>query len=331
MDRIFDPWALLAVLLIGVAGGLVALIVRLVKGDGAAALWRALETFILAALGAFLARTFISLMLSLGGDSDAAVVVTSLFFFIWPGVINLISWPFGDPLIGVDVLLWIALAVGGLIGLFDGLWATHKWLGLGPVEFLLDVTWGLGGSTHAVLLHLINFAWAGHADDDPNGFNTAQETRQGAHRYLSGFALKPDFAFTQGAVMSNMSGHDPNSELFRHENIHVWQNRLLGPFFWFSYFGWMVLTFIPSLVAGLIDSSKRVGDAIQWWTYFDNPWEIMAYGIANPSSRTQQTFSDGTPIAGWCCWPWPLAIGLAVPGIALLLAAFIALFVIGYA
>ena len=335
MERIFALEAILGSLAFGLAGAIIALIVRLVKGDGAKSLWRVLEAFLLGTFGAFLARTFISLMLSLGGDSDAAITVTSLFFFIWPGVVNLISLPFGHPVIGIEPLLWIAMIMGGLIGVFDGLWATHKWLGLGVPEFLLDVTWGLGGNTNGVLLHLINFAWGKHADDgavDEWGAGGGEkETRAGAHRYLEGFALKSGFAFTQGAVMSNMSEHGPSSALFRHESIHVWQNRLLGPFFWFSYFGWMVLTFIPALIAGLIDSARRVGDAIQWWTYFDNPWEVMAYGIANPDSRTGQTFSDGTTaISGWCCWPWPVAIGLAVPGVAILLGVFVLIFIAGY-
>jgi len=334
MERIFALEAILGSLAFGLAGAIIALIVRLVKGDGAGALWRVLETFLLGTFGAFLARTFVSLMLSLGGDSNAAITVTSLFFFIWPGVVNLISLPFGDPAIGVQPLLWIALCVGGLTGVFDGLWATHKWLGLGAVEFLLDVTWGLAGSTNGALMHLINFAWGDHADDGAvdewGGGGTTQETRQGAHRYKEGFAIKGGFAFTQGSVMSSTGSHDPSSSLFRHETIHIWQSRLLGPFFWFSYFGWMVITFIPSLIAGLIDSAKRVGEAIMWWTYFNNPWEIMAYGIANPTSRTHQTFADGTPISGWCCWPMPVALGLAIPGVVLLLGLFVLIFAIGY-
>jgi hypothetical protein len=332
MARIFSLEAILGALAIGLAAAIAALIVRLVKGDGAAALWRSLESFLLAMLGGFMARALISVVLSLGHDSNGAVVVTSLIFFIWPGVINLVSLAFGDPVMGVHALLWIALVVGGLIGLFDGLWATHDWAGLGLPEFLLDVTWGISGNANGVLLHLINFAWAHHADDAHDEFaNAPQETRQGVHRYEGGFRLKPSFAFSQGAVMSNMGSNGPNSDLFRHERIHVWQNRLLGPFFWFSYFGWMVFTFIPALIAGLIDSGRRVGDAIQWWTYFDNPWELMAYGIANPTGRTNQTFSDGmTPISGWCCWPMALGIGLSIPGVLLLLGAFMLVLHVGY-
>ncbi|MBO9560188.1 MAG: hypothetical protein J7515_16590 [Caulobacter sp.] len=324
MERIFSLEAILGSLAFGVAGALVALIVRLVKGDGSAALWRVLETFLTATFGAFLARTFISIMLSVGGDSDAAVTVTSLLFFIWPGVVNLISLGFGHPVIGVEALLWIALVVGGLVGLFDGLWATHKWAGLGAPAFLLDVTWGLGGNTNGVLMHLINFAWADHGDGP-------DENRHDAHRYKQGFAIRSGFAFTQGAVMSNTDAWDPTTDLFKHETIHIWQNRLLGPFFWFSYAGWMLVTLIPALIAGLIDSSRRIGDAITWWTYFDNPWEVMAYGIANPTDRTGQQFMDGSgTVTGWVCWPWPLAIVTSVIGVVGLGAAFVAIMMAGY-
>lgn len=305
MARIFELDAILVALGIGLVGAILALVIRLVKGDGASALLRALETFLTAALGAFLARAFISLVLDLGGNTDATVVVTSLLFTIWPGVINLVSWAFGHPVFGVDAMLWIALGIGGLVGLNDGLWAIQRWLGLGVVTFLLDVTWGLAGSTNGALLHLINIGWGDHADGEP-------ENRQSAHRYKSGFCLKPNFAFTQGAVMSRMrhtnSGdHAPGSDLHNHEFIHVWQNRILGPFFWFSYMGWMAVLALPALVAGLISTGRQVGQALERWCYYNDPWEVMAYSIANPTSRTQ----DGSgAVPGWLCWPLPLAIPL---------------------
>jgi hypothetical protein len=124
MARIFALEPLLVALGIGLVGAILAAVIRAVKGDGAGSVaLRALETFLTAALGAFLARAFISLVLDLGGNTDGTVVVTSLLFTIWPGVINLVSWAFGDPIIGVDGLLWIALVIGGLVGLNDGLWA----------------------------------------------------------------------------------------------------------------------------------------------------------------------------------------------------------------
>lgn len=322
MERVLAIDALLAALAIGATGGLIALVYRLAKGDGAAALWRALEAFLLGVLGALVARAFISVLLAANDDSVAAQTVVSLLFFIVPGIVNLFSLPFGDPVIGVESLLWLALLVGGLTGLHDGLWAIHRWRGLGVLSFLLDVTWGLAGSTIGVLLHLVNVVWGRHADDPAGATWTDQsETRHYAHRYVSGFRLKPTFAFTQGAVMSNMDAQGPTSSLHRHESIHVWQNRLLGPFFWFSYVGWMVMLLIPALIAGLVTNGKRVGAALEWWCYFNNPWEIMAYGIANPSGRTSQPGGS----EGWLCWMWALAIPLGVLGIVVLLLAFLAI------
>ncbi len=323
IDRVFTAEALLVALLIGLGGGVLALIVRLILGHGTAALLRALETLITGFLGAFLAHGFIGLMLLAGGDSHGAQVVTSLFFFIWPGVVNLLSWAFGEPLIGVHGLQVLALIVGGAVGVYDGLWASHKWLGLGLIGFPLDVTWGLAGSTDGVLLHLINTYWGKHRDDAPGA--PVAEARQGAHLYRSGFRLKTDFAFTQGAVMSDMTTHGPTDPLFAHESIHVWQNRVLGPFFTFSYFGWMVLTFIPALIAGLIDSQKRVGAALEAWTYYDNPWEVMAYGIANPTSRIARGSSGD-----WLYWPWAIAIIFAVPGLFVLGLLFVLIFAGAY-
>jgi hypothetical protein len=316
MKEIFSTHALVASILFGVAGAVLALIVRLVKGQGTASLLRALETLLTGAAGAFLAHTFIYLMLAAGKHSDLSVTLTSLFFFIWPGLINVISQlAVHHPVIGETALLWIALAVGGSVGVMDGLWATHRWIGAGVAGFLLDVTWGLGGSTNGLLLHLINTILTTHADGD-------DEIRHEAHRYLRGFRIKEDFAFTQGAVMSEMGEWTPSSDLFHHESIHVWQNRILGPFFWFSYASWMLITLLPSLIAGLIGGA--VADALQWWTYFNNPWEVMAYGIANPSGRT------GWNMSRWLCWPWVVAGILAIPIIASVGALFIYLFVKAY-
>jgi hypothetical protein len=148
---------------------------------------------------------------------------------------------------------------------------------------------------------------------------------------VQGFAVRSGFAFTQGAVMSNTDTWDPTSDLFKHETIHIWQNRVLGPFFWFSYVGWMVLTIIPALIAGLIDSGRRIGDAVTWWTYFDNPWEVMAYGIANPVGshgpgvHERRRHGDGLGLLALAGGHRPFGGRGGRPG-----AAFVAILVAGY-
>lgn len=277
----------------------------------------ALEAVALAAAGAVLAGGFIGLVLDFAGDSPMAVTLTGLLFLVWPGVANLIGMAFGAPPIDREALVWIAAAVGALTGLFDGVWSVHHWRRFGVVSFLLDTTWGLAGSANAALLHLVNLRWGRHSSGDV-------ERRRGAHRYQSGFAPGRGFAFTLGSVMSNTGRHGPDSELFAHERIHVWQSRIAGPFFWFSYVGWMVIATPPALVVATL-KRRPVGDVVQWWAYYNNPWEVMAYEAANPGVRTRGRFSDGTMVEPWACWPARTAKQVGGLGLLVLLAGFIAI------
>lgn len=266
---------------------------------------RGLEPGLLALTGSLLARALIVALLS-GEPSDGTVVALGWAFGLVPGVIDTIPWIAGEPLpFGAAGLAWFAAVAGGLTGMMDGLWRTHRWKGLGVLSSLLDCTWGLSGSTTGCLLHLFNFAWAGHATG-------ADEIRTGAHRYRSGFRILPDYAFTQGAVMSNMSSYTPSSSLWKHENTHVWQNRGFGPFFTLTYIAWMVLLLVPGLIAGI--AKGRVGAGIEWWSYYNNPWEVWAYEANNPTSRDK---SDAL------CWPLPAVLGLGILLFLGLVAAYI--------
>src|SRR5689334_18856764 len=139
MVQVFSIAVIVACLLIGGSGAVLALIVRLVKGDGADSLWRALETFLTGTAGAFLAHTFIYLLLDAGDHRDVTVTLTSLFFFIWPGLVNVVSQlASGHPAIDESAVLSIALIVGGAVGVMDGLWSIHNWKGLGWIAFPLD-------------------------------------------------------------------------------------------------------------------------------------------------------------------------------------------------
>jgi hypothetical protein len=86
------------------------------------------------------------------------------------------------------------------------------------------------------------------------------------------------FAFTQGNVMSALPD-GPDTGLYNHEQTHVLQNRLFGPFFVLSYLGWMVLMFIPGLIAGAISAGVAAG--IERFCYFNNPWEAWGYKVQN--------------------------------------------------
>lgn len=253
-----------AALLVGIVGAVL-------RKDGAGnVVLSGLEAAILAALGGFIARSFIRVLLQLGRDSDLAAFVIGWGFFLWPGLVDAVPYFFFKKQYATRpaVLLWIALSVGSFTGMMDGMWQTHNWVGAGVPAFVLDETWGLAGTTNGDLLHIVNFTWGDHA---------VGETRTDAHRYNKGFAVKPPFAFTQGAVMSSLDD-DKDQPLYAHENTHVWQNRLVGPLYVLSYIGWMLIFLIPGLFAGLI-TRQGAGNGITAYSYFNNPWEAMGYDV----------------------------------------------------
>jgi hypothetical protein len=275
--RIFLVIAAAVALVVGLVGSLL-------RGDSAGSVVISmLEAAVLAFVGALLARSFISLLLWTGHDNPNVSFVLGWAFFLWPGVIDTIPRLMGKQFATKPVaLLWIAASVGAFTGMMDGLWQTHNWVGVGVPAFVLDETWGLAGSTNGDLLHLVNFTWGDHV---------VGETRSDAHRYKSGFAVKSGFAFTQGAVMSSNTAAQ-GTPLWNHENTHVWQNRVFGPFFTLTYLAWLIVFLIPGLIYGLA-SGAGAAAGINAYSYYSNPWEAWAY-TAQGVSRS--TYAPGTGI-----------------------------------
>lgn len=257
-------------------------------GDGAL---RGLEAFLLAIIGGLLARAAVSVLLGAANDTPAAGVVIGWGFFLFPGLIGTIPYLTHSHalLTSVNDLLIFATVVGGFTGALNGLWKIYSWTGLGWIAFPLDVTWGLAGNTIACLLHIINFAWAGHGDED----------RENAHRYASGFCLKPGYAFTQGCVMSALS-EAPGDPLYNHEITHVWQNRIFGPAYTLTYLGWMAVWVVPSLIYAAIKLGfSEIFSGPQAWCYFNNPWEAWAYEVQSADRRNIQGVTAGVAKLIW--------------------------------
>jgi ABC-type multidrug transport system fused ATPase/permease subunit len=266
VSSVFTLETLIFLLAAGGAAFVLALIVGLagLSDSGGDAALRGLEAAILAILGGLFARMFIALLLSTAKDLEAAQIAVGWGFFLFPGLVDTIAkFATGHVVTTPEFLFWMAMIVGAFTGLMNGLWQIHDWKGIGWLAFPLDVTWGLAGATMGSLLHVINFAWAGHAG----------ETRYDAHRYLSGMRFKARFALTQGPVMSNLTD-GPGIPLFHHERTHVWQSRAFGPLFSLTYLGWMGLWFVPGAIAAM---ATKDAEAIQSWCYYNNPWETWAY------------------------------------------------------
>lgn len=275
VERIFDPLALIVILGVGVVGLVVGLILAATRGES----WTvALETALLALAGSFLARTFISILLSLGEDSPAAGLLVGWGFFLWPGAIDTVAALFGAQLLtSPDRLLWIAVGVGGLCGLIDGVHRVRSANLAGAATLALDTTWGLGGTTNGCLIHIWNTFAASHQNDG----------RRNVHRYDGGFRIKSGYAFTQGPVMSELP-NGPTTSLYAHERTHVSQNRAFGPFYPLSYLGWMALMLVPGLAAAGVRKAP-VGEAVEAWCYYNNPWEAWGYKVGQNNGAGPRT------------------------------------------
>ena len=329
IERIFtDPiaWGILG----GVAGlaFLSALIFKSrFEGDSSAgdSVLRGVEAVILSLLGGLVARAFISVLLGSANDSAAAGLAVGWGFFLIPGIVDTIPYlTHSHPILTTpDSLLIFATVVGSMSGAVSGLWRIYSWTGLGWIAFPLDVTWALAGNTVGCLLHTVNFLgfWISQLGDGTWG-NHGTETRENAHRYEKGFGMRPGFAFTQGAVMSNLS-EAPGADLYRHERTHVWQNRGFGPMYTLTYLGWMAVWLVPSMIAAWIKAGfLRIFSGPNDWCYFNNPWETWAYAVQN-AERTNIIGVDAEDQK--LIWPAKWVIAWSIPFflVATLLAALV--------
>ena len=130
-----------------------------------------------------------------------------------------------------------ALVVGGLNGVIGGARGTYSRDRLGAAAFVLDSSWALATTTAALGVHLIDTVGGA-------GYVAESSRRRNRHVYRGGFTPRRGYAVTVGNVIS--AAGDTSTESRRrlvdeHEETHVWQTRILGPFFAPLYLGWSVL------------------------------------------------------------------------------------------
>lgn len=178
-----------------------------------------------------------------------------------------------------------AAVVGGLNGVISGSLEIYDWgSATGWLAFLTDSSWGLIGTTFAVLLHGVNLFYG-----DRN-YSFGLSKRQNRHVYDGGFGFGT-FAFTQGNVTSNLRNR--RTDLVDHETSHIWTSRLFGPIFQTTYIAWMIVGGVVGFLIGIplaIAGTQSLGQSIEDVGYFDNPWESWAYDIG------------GTPAGGKLSW-----------------------------
>ena len=173
--------------------------------------------------------------------------------------------------------------VGGLNGLISGAAGIYAWRELrGWLCFLMDSTWGLLGTASGLVLHLANSFVA-----DPSYF-AGMSGRSNRHVYERGFSMRPGFALALGNVVSGAGGsaglRGESERAVRrrklvdvHEGTHLFQHRLLGPFYPLGYLGWMGIAALAGLVVSLVGERKQVWRVVETLAYYNNPFEYWAY------------------------------------------------------
>jgi hypothetical protein len=206
----------------------------------------------------------------------------------------------------------------GLLGALDGIVAAllrgPHWAAGWALVFL-NSSWGFLGNILGLGTHLGSYlCWANDGAPD-------RENRKAYTLYKRGLTLKEEkgnrFAFTQGWVMCC----DRGGALEVHEAIHVGQHFVLGPIYVVSHGIWDALGAGIGAIAWLI---KRAGVkpidfevAVTRMSYFNNPYEIMAYATHNGSRHDTDDLVIASPwsfifMAAWILGALALTIGLVV-------------------
>ena len=171
-----------------------------------------------------------------------------------------------------------AAAIGAVNGAVSGWRGVYNWrCSTGPAAFVLDSSWALATTAAGMASHL---AAIGSGRYDPS-----LSRRRNRHVYRAGFTPRRGFAVTLGNVVSGAGDTSvaARRELVDdHEDVHVWQARVLGPAFPVAYVGWMVLA-LPLAIIGWLRHRPDGGllAAIDRCAYWRNPLEVHAYGRAH--------------------------------------------------
>jgi hypothetical protein len=201
----------------------------------------------------------------------------------------------------------------GLLGALDGIVAAllrgPHWAAGWALVFL-NSSWGFLGNILGLGTHLGSYlCWANDGAPD-------RENRKAYTLYKRGLTLKEEtgnrYAFTQGWVMCCDRGGD----LERHEAIHVGQHFVLGPIYVVSHGIWDLLGAGIGVAAGLL-KKMDLEVAVTRMSYFNNPYEIMAYATHNGARQDTDDLIIASPwsfifMAAWILGAIALTIGLVV-------------------
>lgn len=179
---------------------------------------------------------------------------------------------------GTFGVAWPAAVIGAVNGAVSGWRGVYDWrCSTGPVAFVLDSSWALATTAAGTASHIAALG--------SGRYDASLSRRRNRHVYQAGFTPRRGFAVTLGNVVSGAGDTTVAARrdlVDDHEDVHVWQARLLGPVFPIAYVGWMVLA-VPLAIIGWLRHRPEGGlfAAIDRCAYWRNPLEVQAYGRAH--------------------------------------------------
>jgi hypothetical protein len=229
----------------------------------------------------------------------AALVAVAVAAFMVPT-----SRRAGNPFETYLVISGVVFALTALAGtLIVSLYRGYHWA-VGWLLVPVNASWGALGNLLGLMNHVACLFYY-------NDWGKPNERRRWYVRYDAGFHLKAGFDFTEGDAMSG-------TNVEPHEGAHVFQHFIFGPIYPLSHGAWVALWVLPGVILGTI--YRTVGQGITDFTYYNNPWEVIAYafgGTRNDRAAKQPLiFND---VAAWIIAViWILA---AIVGLIIFLAA----------
>lgn len=181
----------------------------------------------------------------------------------------------------------VGAVVGGANGAMSGWRRIYDWrCSTGVIAAVLDSSWALVTTAGSLGSHLI-------AGVTSAGFIGELSERRNRHVYRSGFSPRRGFAVTVGNTVSGAGDVSVVSRrhlVEHHEEVHIWQARILGPAFVVIYLGWLVFGAVLGTVGWVRgrlggDRSATLWASVDRCAYWNHPLERQAYLRASRANR----------------------------------------------
>jgi len=180
----------------------------------------------------------------------------------------------------------LGAVIGGINGAVAGFRGICDWISVrGRAAFVLDSTWSMVSTGAGLVLMSASKArelLTGRA----MGYEPSLSSRRNRFVHRGGVVLRRGFAVTIGNVINGAA--DRRGELTEsrrhlvdeHEDVHVWQERVLGPLYPVLYTGWFIGGVLLAIGRRGRSNALSLSDDIDNLAYYRNPFEWHAYSRA---------------------------------------------------